>query len=157
VTIEHTWAFGNGKNRWNDRAFEGNGNGFELGGGGASVAHVVTNSAAWGNMLHGFTESSNTGAIVLNRNTAYATARTGFYFATGKARLARNLAVGNREGLSRPGPSTLSAANNWDRGVRTPAFRSTDATSAYGAREADGSLPSTTFLTTGSSTGSTMN
>jgi hypothetical protein len=158
VTIEHTWAFGNGKNRWGDTAFEGNGNGFKLGGGGASVAHVVNNNAAWDNTLHGFTENSNTGAIVLNRNTAYANAETGFSFATGKARLARNLAVSNKKGLSERGPSTVSAANNWDSGVSTPSFRSTDATTAYGAREADGSLPATTFLTTGSTViGSTMN
>ncbi|USQ87592.1 right-handed parallel beta-helix repeat-containing protein [Streptomyces phaeoluteigriseus] len=158
ITIDHTWAFGNGRNRWNDAAFEGNGNGFKLGGGGVVVAHVVNHNAAWDNTLHGFTENSNTGAIVLNRNTAYANARAGFYFATGKARLARNLAVGNKGGLSGLGSSTVSAANNWDGGVSTPAFRSTDATTAYGAREADGALPATTFLTTGSTTiGSTMN
>ncbi|CAM5667127.1 hypothetical protein SAFG77S_11948 [Streptomyces afghaniensis] len=71
VTIEHSWAFGNGENRWSDPAFEGNGNGFKLGGGGASVAHVVNNNAAWDNGLHGFTENSNIGAIALNRNTAH--------------------------------------------------------------------------------------
>ncbi|MFF3331364.1 right-handed parallel beta-helix repeat-containing protein [Streptomyces sp. NPDC002888] len=158
VTIEHTWAFGNGKNRWGDSAFEGNGNGFKLGGGGVAVAHVVNNNAAWDNTLNGFTENSNTGALVLNRNTAYSNAEAGFYFATGKARLARNLAVGNKGGLSKLGRSTVSAANNWDGGVSTPSFTSTDAASAYGAREADGSLPATVFLTTGSSTiGSTMN
>ncbi|GAA3782687.1 right-handed parallel beta-helix repeat-containing protein [Streptomyces phyllanthi] len=158
VLIEHSWAFGNGKNRWNDSAFEGNGNGFKLGGGGASVAHSVNNNAAWDNTLHGFTENSNTGAILLNRNTAYSNAQTGFYFATGKARLARNLAVGNKKGLSKLGGSTVTAANNWDSGVSTPSFKSTDATTAYGARKADGSLPATTFLTTGSTTiGSTMN
>ncbi|MFD5798392.1 right-handed parallel beta-helix repeat-containing protein [Streptomyces diastatochromogenes] len=158
VTIEHSWAFGNGKNRWNDSAFEGNGNGFKLGGGGASVAHVVNNDAAWDNTLNGFTENSNTGAIVLNRNTAYANAQTGFFFETGKARLARNLAVSNKGGLSKLSSHTVSAANNWDSGVSTPAFKSTDATAAYGARKSDGSLPATTFLTTGSTTiGSTMN
>lgn len=158
VTVEHTWAFGNGRNRWADSAFEGNGNGFKLGGGGASVAHVVNTNAAWDNTLHGFTENSNTGAIALNRNTAYANAETGFYFATGKARLARNLAVSNKKGLSKVGSSTVNAANNWDGGVSTPAFRTTDATTAYGARKADGSLPATTFLTTGSTAiGSTMN
>ncbi|MFI5552391.1 right-handed parallel beta-helix repeat-containing protein [Streptomyces sp. NPDC051738] len=158
VTIEHTWAFGNGENRWGDSAFEGNGNGFKLGGGGASVAHLVNNNAAWDNTLHGFTENSNTGAIVLNRNTAYANAETGFYFATGKARLAHNLAVSNKKGLSKPGSSSVSAANNWDGGVATPSFKSTDAATAYGARTADGSLPATSFLTTGSTTiGSTMN
>ncbi|WP_369036971.1 right-handed parallel beta-helix repeat-containing protein [Streptomyces adonidis] len=158
VTIEHTWAFGNGKNRWNDSAFEGNGNGFKLGGGGASVAHVVNNNAAWDNNLHGFTENSNTGAILLNRNTAYANAQSGFYFATGKARLARNLAVSNKAGLSKLGASAVSAANNWDSGVSAPAFKSTDATTAYGARQSNGSLPATTFLTVDSTViGSTMN
>ncbi|WP_406328984.1 right-handed parallel beta-helix repeat-containing protein [Streptomyces sp. NBC_00203] len=158
VTIEHSWAFGNGKNRWSDSAFEGNGNGFKLGGGGVAVAHVVNNNAAWDNSLNGFTENSNTGAIVLNRNTAYANAEAGFYFATGKARLARNLAVSNKGGLDKLGSSTVSAANNWDSGVSTPSFKSTDATAAYGVRSSGGSLPVTSFLTTGSTTiGSTMN
>ncbi|NEB01380.1 right-handed parallel beta-helix repeat-containing protein [Streptomyces sp. SID13726] len=158
VTVEHSWAFGNGRNRWGDSAFEGNGNGFELGGGGVAVAHLVNDNAAWDNTLNGFTENSNTGAIVLNRNTAYANAEAGFCFATGRARLARNLAVGNKGGLSKLGSSTVSAANAWDSGVAAPAFRSVDATTAYGARRSDGSLPATTFLTTGSTTiGTTMN
>ncbi|MFI6439841.1 right-handed parallel beta-helix repeat-containing protein [Streptomyces sp. NPDC050759] len=158
VTVEHSWAFGNGRNRWGDGAFEGNGNGFKLGGGGVTVAHLVNNSAAWGNTGDGFTENSNTGAIVLNRNTAYANAEAGFFFATGKARLARNLAVGNKGGSSKRSSSAVSAANNWDSGVPTPAFRSTDATTAYGTRRPGGSLPSTAFLTTGSTTiGTTMN
>ncbi|MEU1011552.1 right-handed parallel beta-helix repeat-containing protein [Streptomyces sp. NPDC005890] len=157
VTIEHSWAFGNGRNRWNDSAFEGNGNGFKLGGGGASAAHVVNDDAAWGNTQNGFTENSNTGAIVLNRNTAYANAQAGYFFGTGKARLARNLAVGNKGGQAKLGSHTVSAANNWDSGVSTPAFKSTDAASAYGARGAGGALPATVFLATGSSAvGATM-
>ena len=157
VTIEHSWAFGNGKNRWNDSAFEGNGNGFKLGGGGVAVAHVVNDNAAWDNSLNGFTENSNTGAIVLNRNTAYSNTAAGFYFATSKARLARNLAVGNKGGLDKLGSPAVSAANNWDSGVATPSFKSTDATTAYGVRSSSGTLPSTTFLTTGSTTiGATM-
>lgn len=158
VTIDHSWAFGNGRNRWSDSAFEGNGNGFKLGGGGVAVAHVVNNSAAWDNTLNGFTENSNNGAIILHRDTAYSNGEAGFYFATGKARLARNLAAGNKGGLSKLGSSAVSAANNWDSGVATPTFLSTNAGSAYGARKSDGSLPATTFLTTGSTTiGSTMN
>ncbi|WP_405874209.1 MULTISPECIES: right-handed parallel beta-helix repeat-containing protein [unclassified Streptomyces] len=158
VTVEHSWAFGNGKNRWNDSSFEGNGNGFKLGGGGVAVAHIVNNNAAWDNTLNGFTENSNTGAIVLNRNTAYANTEAGFYFATGKARLARNLAVSNKGGPDKLSSKTASAANNWDSGVGTPAFRSTDATTAYASRQSSGALPATTFLTTGSTTiGSTMN
>ena len=158
VTIEHSWAFGNGKNRWNDSAFEGNGNGFKLGGGGVSVAHVVNDNAAWDNTLNGFTENSNTGAIILNRNTAYANTESGYFFATSKSRLARNLAAGNKGGSDTLGSAAVSAANNWDNGVATPSFKSTDATTAYGARSSSGTLPATTFLTTGSTTiGATMN
>lgn len=158
VTIEHTWAYGNGRNRWSDSAFAGDGNGYKLGGDGEVVAHVVNNSAAWGNAGNGFTENSNKGAIGLNRTTAYANAKWGYYFATGAARLGKNLAVGNGSGLVAKGASVVSAGNNWDSGIATPPFLSTDATSAYGARRADGSLPATTFLTTGSTTiGSTMN
>ncbi|MFE9672593.1 right-handed parallel beta-helix repeat-containing protein [Streptomyces sp. NPDC006259] len=157
VTIDHAWAFGNGANRWGDPAFAGGGDGFELGGGGVVVPHVVNTDAAWDNAGNGFTENANTGAIVLDRNTAYGNAQAGFHFTTGKARLARNLAVGDRGGPSELGPATVSTANNWDGGVGTPAFRSTDATTAYGPREADGSLPATAFLTTGSTAiGATM-
>ncbi|POX45036.1 chondroitinase-B domain-containing protein [Streptomyces sp. Ru72] len=158
VTIEHTWSFGNGKNRWNDPAFEGNGNGYKLGGNGVTVAHVVNNSAAWDNAGNGFTENSNTGAIVINRTAAYANAKWGYYFATSSAKLGKNLAVGNGSGLVSKGSKVTSAGNNRDSGVPTPAFRSTDASSTYNARKPDGSLPDTTFLTTGSTTiGATMN
>ncbi|MEV0225130.1 right-handed parallel beta-helix repeat-containing protein [Streptomyces sp. NPDC050704] len=150
VTVEHSWAYGNGENRWKDRAFEGNGNGFKLGGGGVSVGHAVRHNAAWGNTLHGFTENSNTGAMLLNRNTAYGNGSAGFYFASGKARLARNLAVSNKGGSSKLGSSTVSAANSWDGGVVTPGFKSEDASTTGASRRVGGALPATTFLTTGS-------
>ncbi|MFJ2004218.1 right-handed parallel beta-helix repeat-containing protein [Streptomyces chartreusis] len=157
VTVEHTWAFGNGKNRWSDSAFAGDGNGYKLGGDGEVVAHVVNNSAAWDNAGNGFTENSNTGAIVINRTTAYANAKWGHYFATGASRLGKNLAVSNGSGPVSKGGSVVSAGNNWDSGISTPAFRSTDASTAYNARQSNGSLPTTTFLTTGSTTvGATM-
>ncbi|WP_229868655.1 right-handed parallel beta-helix repeat-containing protein, partial [Streptomyces chryseus] len=72
VRIEGSWAYGNGVNRWKDPAFEGNGNGFKLGGGGASAAHLITGNAAWHNTQHGFTENSNPGQQRIHRNTAYA-------------------------------------------------------------------------------------
>ncbi|WP_031477333.1 right-handed parallel beta-helix repeat-containing protein [Streptomyces bicolor] len=157
VTVEHTWAFGNGKNRWSDSAFAGDGNGYKLGGDGETVAHVVNNSAAWDNAGNGFTENSNRGAIVINRTTAYANAKWGYYFATGAARLGKNLAVSNGSGLVNKGSSVVSQGNSWDSGIATPAFRSTDASTCYNARQSDGSLPATTFLTTGSTTiGATM-
>ncbi|CAM5713719.1 hypothetical protein SPURM210S_02463 [Streptomyces purpurascens] len=51
----------------------------------------------------------------------------------------------------------VSAGNNWDSGIATPAFRSTNASTTYNARQSNGALPVTTFLTTGSTTiGATM-
>ncbi|MFH8569498.1 right-handed parallel beta-helix repeat-containing protein [Streptomyces sp. NPDC017993] len=156
VTVEHSWAYGNGKNRWSDPAFEGNGNGFKLGGGGATAAHLVNNNATWDNASHGFTENSNTGAIAVNRNTAYRNADTGFYFATGRARLAANLAVGGAA-EAKLGGSTVSARNNWDPGIPIPAVNESGAASAQGARKTDGSLPATDFLrVSGGGIGSTM-
>ncbi len=158
VTVEHTWAMGNGKNRWSDSAFAGDGNGYKLGGDGETVAHVINNSAAWDNAGNGFTENSNKGAIVINRTTAYANAKWGYYFATGAGRLGRNLAVSNSSGSVNKGSSVVSSGNNWDSGISTPSFASTNAATTYNSRASDGTLPATTFLTTGSSTiGSTMN
>ncbi|WP_043681087.1 right-handed parallel beta-helix repeat-containing protein [Streptomyces xylophagus] len=158
VTIEHSWSFGNGVNRWGDSAFEGNGNGYKLGGNGVTVAHVVNNSAAWGNAGNGFTENSNTGAIVINRTTAYANSGWGYYFATSSAKLGKNLAVSNGSGSVSKGSAVTSAGNNWDSGISTPSFLSTDASTTYNARSSSGTLPATTFLTTGSTTiGATMN
>ncbi|MFB8139216.1 right-handed parallel beta-helix repeat-containing protein [Streptomyces parvus] len=150
VRIERSWAYGNGVNRWKDPAFEGNGNGFKLGGGGASAAHVVTGNAAWDNSKHGFTENSNPGALRLHRNTAYANDASGYYFATSPSRLSRNLALDNATGAVKLSPRVVSAANTWDTGRERPAgLRNTDPAGAYGPRRADGSLPATTFLATG--------
>jgi hypothetical protein len=114
--------------------------------------------AAWGNAGNGVTGNSNTGSIAINRTTADANAKWGYYFATSSARLGKNLAVGNGSGLVSKGSSVVSAGNNWDPGISTPSFISTDATTVYNARRSDGSLPATTFLTTGSTTiGATMN
>ncbi|XMN06333.1 right-handed parallel beta-helix repeat-containing protein [Streptomyces griseobrunneus] len=149
VRIERSWAYGNGVNRWNDPAFEGNGNGFKLGGGGASAAHVVTGNAAWDNSQHGFTENSNPGALRLHRNTAYANDASGYYFASSPARLSRNLAADNATGTAKLSKRVISAANTWDAGQARPTGLRTDPTTAYGPRRADGSLPATTFLVTG--------
>ncbi|WP_329115428.1 right-handed parallel beta-helix repeat-containing protein [Streptomyces sp. NBC_01465] len=158
VTIEHSWSFGNGKNRWSDSAFAGDGNGYKLGGDGDTVAHVVNNSAAWDDAGNGFTENSNTGAIVINRTTAYANGKWGYYFATGAAKLGKNLAVSNGSGTVTKSSAVASSGNNWDSGIATPSFLSTDATTTYNARSSSGTLPATTFLTTGSSSiGATMN
>ncbi|MBB1245602.1 right-handed parallel beta-helix repeat-containing protein [Streptomyces durbertensis] len=154
IRIERSWAYGNGVNRWKDPAFEGNGNGFKLGGGGVHTAHIVTDNAAWKNTKHGFTENSNQGAMRVHRNTAYNNAQSGFYFATSPARLSRNLSFANAGGTAKLGSRAVVAANSWgpdapptDNG--SSPVRSVDARTAEGPRKPDGSLPTSDYLRTG--------
>jgi hypothetical protein len=149
VRIERSWAWGNGYDRWNDPDWQGDGNGFKLGGGGEVVAHLVTQSAAWSNAGNGFTENSNSGAITMHRNTAYKNDKAGFFFRDSNSRMSRNLSTGNQGNQVAKGGRVISAANSWDAGVTVPSFASADASQATKARQADGRLPTVTFLVTG--------
>ncbi|MEV4627282.1 sigma-70 family RNA polymerase sigma factor [Micromonospora sp. NPDC049523] len=149
VTIEHTWAYGNGVNRWGIAPFDGDGYGFKLGGGTrpGPVDHVITGSAAWDNAGYGFTESGNSGALTVRGNTAFRNGKTGFAFERSTSLLRHNLAVGNgRE--STLGDGVDAAENSWDQdGWNAAALLSTDPASALAPRSPDGRLPATTFLT----------
>ncbi|QNP73444.1 right-handed parallel beta-helix repeat-containing protein [Streptomyces roseirectus] len=83
------WQFSSPVTVEKSRAYR-NGNGFELGGGGVSVAHSVNDNIAYENALDGFTEDANTGAIQLNHNTAYGNKGEDFHFPGKKARLTGN-------------------------------------------------------------------
>ncbi|MFD5649836.1 right-handed parallel beta-helix repeat-containing protein [Streptomyces sp. NPDC127039] len=161
VRIERSWAYGNGVNRWKDPAFEGNGNGFKLGGGGPAADHVVTDCAAWQNTSNGFTENSNKGALKLQDNTAYANGASGYFFADSATHLTRNLALEN-DRAANIGSRATAEANSWNTGEskrgEVPAIRGTDDSAARGPRAADGSLPRTDFLDTGTTAlGADMN
>jgi hypothetical protein len=157
VRVESNWAWGNGYNRWNDGNWQGDGNGFKLGGGGDTAAHVIVNNAAWSNAANGFTENSNPAQIQVYKNTAWKNEGSGFWFQTGYARLARNLSVDGGV-ADKIGSHTVSAANSWDSDVSVPAFTSTDPKQAAQVRSAGGKLPACGFLTTGSTAiGATMN
>ena len=84
VIIENTYSWGNGFNRWNFEDFEGDGNGFKLGGGDASdkgpAAHVITNCIAFSNAAGGFVDNSQPGDMTLTRNTAWNNTRAGVQF-----------------------------------------------------------------------------
>ena len=147
ISIQNSIAYGNGYNRWNIPNFSGDGNGFKLGGSGGTgpaAGHSVTNSMSFGNAAHGFTDNGNTGAIVVNRNTAYNNKKTGFDFDGGStSKLTANLAVGNATAVAL-GTSTASG-NSWNIGG-TWSLLSTDAAAITGPRTADGSIASSNFL-----------
>ncbi|GLY28664.1 RICIN domain-containing protein [Kineosporia sp. NBRC 101731] len=158
VTIQDNWAYGNGVNRWNISGWEGNGNGFKLGGDNLSANHIVKNNAAWDNNANGFTENSNTGSLTLTRNTAYDNAAAGFYFKISTSTLTGNVSVANAT-TATIGTGVKVSSNSWQSGTwSASSFKSVSATTAVGSRDADGTLPTVTFLVPSSSTtqGSTM-
>jgi hypothetical protein len=148
ITIQNTIAYGNGYNRWSIPNFSGDGNGLKLGGSGGTgpaAAHAVSNTFAFSNAAHGFTDNGNTGTITINRSTAWKNTKTGFDVDGGsKTRLTANLAVGNATAVAL-GSSTASG-NSWNIGG-TWTFVSTDQSTITGARNADGSIRSSSFLT----------
>ncbi|MET0424076.1 MAG: right-handed parallel beta-helix repeat-containing protein [Actinoplanes sp.] len=147
ITIQSSIVYGNGYNRWSIPNFSGDGNGFKLGGSGGTgpaAAHAVSNSVAFGNAAHGFTDNGNTGAITIDRSTAWQNAKTGFDVDGGSTtRLTANLAVGNKTAVAL-GSSTASG-NSWNIGG-TWTLQSTDQSTITGARAADGSIRSSNFL-----------
>lgn len=147
VTIDHTWSFGNGVNRWGIAAFSSGGSGFKLGGDSSlRVAHVASNSAAWDNSGFGFTEAGNAGAPRLTNNTAFRNGAAGFAFVTSAAALQHDLALANHPDAWLGG-RTQHTGNSWDQpGWTTAALNLTDPASATAHRPPDGQLPSTSFL-----------
>ena len=147
ITIDTSIAYGNGYNRWSIPNYSGDGNGFKLGGSdgsGPAAAHSLTNSMAWGNSATGFTDNGNTGAIKVNRCTAYRNTKTGFDFDGGStAKLTANLALGNGSAVAL-GSSTASG-NSWNIGG-TWTVLSTDAATITGSRTASGAIASSNYL-----------
>lgn len=159
VTIEETYSWGNGYNRWDFEPFEGDGNGFKLGGGGDArekgpAAHVVTNCIAFSNSAGGFVDNSQPGDMKLTRNTAWNNEGTGVQFdeAGYTVTLTGNLAVSNGDDTTL-GSEVDSSSNSWDSGSwSNSSFMSLDSSVLTSARAANGSIVASTFLLPSSGT-----
>lgn len=146
VLVENSLAWGNGFNRWNIPNFTGDGNGFKLGGGDTpmAAAHTVRNSMAWDNSAGGFIDNSNPGALRADHCTSWSNDGNGFDFAdTSGGNLTRNLSVAN--GTTVSAGSATQSNNSWNIGG-TWTLASTNAATITGPRNADGSIPTSTFL-----------
>ncbi|WP_156077121.1 sigma-70 family RNA polymerase sigma factor [Saccharothrix sp. NRRL B-16314] len=142
VTVDSTWSWGNGINRWSLPAVSGSGHGFDLGDLGA---HVVTRSAAWKNNGHAFTAGGGTPKL-FTRNSALRNAGDGFALGTSNSAVRRNFSFGNREQVV-PVRRVPEEGNTWDGpGWGTQVLRELESATAEGPRAPDGSLPATEFL-----------
>ncbi|KAH7311071.1 pectate lyase L [Rhexocercosporidium sp. MPI-PUGE-AT-0058] len=151
ITIEDTISWGNGVNRWGFSDFQGDGNGFKLGGGNSgdigAANHVVTNCIAFSNAAKGFTDNGQTGNFVLTRNTAWKNGDSGFKMASSKSTLKANIAVSNGNSQTSFSGTQTQTGNSWQSGTWSDAsFKSTSSSAVTGARASSGKVVGSDFL-----------
>ncbi|KAI3393829.1 hypothetical protein diail_3555 [Diaporthe ilicicola] len=156
-TVQDTISWGNGFNRWGFSPFDGDGNGFKLGGGSTTKAgHAVSNSIAFGNMAKGFTDNKQPGGHAFTRNTAYDNGGVGFQLtgATGvTGTLTSNLAALNSGGSTDQADqvsleAAKSSGNSWDSSTKwtNASFKSVDVSLVQAKRGSNGKVPASNFL-----------
>jgi hypothetical protein len=140
--------------RWNFTEFEGDGNGFKLGGGSdepgdiGPADHVITNCIAFSNAVGGFVDNSQTGEFILTRNTAWNNGGVGFKFGSATATLTSNAAASNAEGDTSLSDTQVSTGNSWDEGDEwsDSSFESVDENLVQGPRDTEGKIAPSDFL-----------
>ena len=158
ITIVDTISWGNGVNRWGFTDFQGDGNGFKLGGGDAAdkkaANHQITNCIAFNNAAKGFTDNSQPGNFIIQRSTAWNNGDVGFNSKTAITTFTNNVAASNIKSTTNSAQVSLSSAqkqtgNSW-QGSKTwnnAAFKSVDITLVQGKRDATtGKIAASNFL-----------
>ncbi|KAH6887473.1 pectate lyase L [Thelonectria olida] len=168
ITIKDTLSWGNGVNRWGFTDFEGDGNGFKLGGGDAAdigaANHVITNCFAFNNAAKGFTDNSQTGSFTLTRNTAWNNGDVGFKLASSTSTIKNCIAASNKGTTTSSSQITLqgsqsASGNSWQDGTtwKDSSFSSVDTSLVTQARQSSGKIVASSFLlpTSGKAIGAT--
>jgi hypothetical protein len=157
TTLDNCWAFKNGYLKDGSIATSGNGNGFKMGGSDLKdLRHnfTVTRCVAFQNKVRGFDQNNNRGSMILQNCTSwnngqnYGMNASGVTLATGKAMTLTNCISLTTTSANAFNTVATFATNSWTSGFTVAAadFQSIDPTAAYGARQADGSLPNIAFL-----------
>jgi Ca2+-binding RTX toxin-like protein len=150
VLAEKCWSWENGY----DPAGipRGDGDGFKLGGqrpglGNTSGGHTIVNCVSWDNLHDGFEGNDATTPITVLSSTAFDNNARNFHFNIGGHILKDNLCYSPGQGIYLEA-GTVQVANSWnlDVVVSSADFLSLSDAVARGPRQADGSLPDTTFL-----------
>ena len=156
VIITNCWAFRSGTNLWNDPAWEGNGNGFKLGGNYVATPHRLVRCLAFVNMANGVDQNNNTAGQTVDNNTAWANRSANFalnHDSTNAPMVGFHVVRNNVSLAGTKSDSFRSGAlltnNSWQ--VLSPAMNTSDLLSvdyalAAGPRRDDGGLPELPFL-----------
>jgi hypothetical protein len=151
IVITNCWAFRQGTNVFGDTGWQGNGNGFKLGGNYVGTPHRLVRSLAFKNMANGVDQNNNIAGQTLDNNTCWGNVLRNFSMAHGTNTtphiVRNNLSFGGGSSDSFTS-GTLSTNNSW---ITSPSVSATDVQSVdysgvTGPRQADGSLPDLPFL-----------
>jgi hypothetical protein len=152
VIITNCWSFRNGTNIFGDTAWQGNGNGFKLGGNYVGTPHRLVRSLAFLNMANGVDQNNNIAGQTLDNDTAWANHARNFSMAHGTNTTPHVI----RNNISFAGASsdaftsgTLFTNNSWQvlsPGPSASDFQSVDYSGVTAPRQSDGGLPNLPFL-----------
>jgi hypothetical protein len=152
IVITNCWAFHQGFNLWGDTNWQGNGNGFKLGGNYVGTPHQLVRSLAFANNANGVDQNNNLAGQTIDNNTAWGNGVRNFNLNHG-TNLTPHLV---RNNLSIAGASsdsfrsgTLATNNSWQILASTATTNdvlSVDYSLATGPRRDDGGLPELPFL-----------
>jgi hypothetical protein len=150
VEIDSCFAFGNGVDTWHSGSFNGNGNGFKLGGNYVAAHHIVRACVAFdnaGNTGRGFDENNNVAGQTLYNCTAYRNTGDNFHFentvSQGEHMIKNCISFRGTVSIT----SGRQQANSWTLHTATESdFLSIDTALALAPRNSDGTLPKNIFL-----------
>jgi hypothetical protein len=146
--IENCWAFRNGFNIWGISNFQGDGNGFKLGGNYIPAAHSVRNCVAFDNKSKGFDQNNNTAGITLYNNTGWRNQSRNFSFPTtpvsGFHVLKNNISYSGSNSIA---VNSILETNSWNGFTITDAdFISLDTLLALTSRDSNFNISETDLL-----------
>jgi len=147
IIIDSCWAYHNGFNIWDDSSFQGDGNGFKLGGNYISAPHIIKNSIAFDNKSKGFDQNHNTAGITVFNCTGYRNGRN-YSFSEkpndGSHILKNNISFNADVSIN---SSSIQESNSWNGfSISEIDFESIDTSLAYLDRNQDNLIIETDFL-----------
>jgi hypothetical protein len=159
VLIENCWAFRSGIDVWGTSGgkFNGNGNGFKLGGSGTPAVHHLVGSLSFGNKAWGVDQNNNADGQTVDQNTVWNNGsgainlnHLGSQYGVLQSShvLRNNAAIGTVTIGSTSTYPSIQISNTWQvlTDVNTNDFLNTDWTWAMAPRRDDGGLPEIPFL-----------
>lgn len=149
VTFTNCWSFLNGTNDWGISSFQGDGNGYKLGGASTSVGHTLVQCLAFHNRLKGFDYNNSHGDHTMVNCTGFRNGLENYKFTvvptTGVNRFTNcvSYAGGGIDIVA----GSIQVSNSWQNGLSVSAsdFVSLDPALAIAPRNADYSLPTNDF------------